>query len=91
MTEEEAEAAKVEAKRRALELLRSRHATQASAAPTAEDATENTTENVPLTEPTDVSSPVKTFGRRRIKKAAVVETQQSQLGGGPAFDDLMDF
>lgn len=93
MTEKEAEAARVEAKRRALQLLRSRHATQASAAPTAEDATENTTENVPLTEPTDASSPVKTFGRRRIKKAAVVETQESQLGGGvgAAFDDLMDF
>ena len=58
-----------------------------------EDATENATENVP-TEPTDPSSPVKTFGRRLIKKSAVVETQQSQMGGGgggASFDDLMDF
>ena len=100
LTEEEAEAARAEAKRRALELLRRRHGThaaEASAGPDPEnvneDATENATENVP-TEPTDPSSPVKTFGRRLIKKSAVVETQQSQMGGsggGASFDDLMDF
>lgn len=81
--EEDDETARTEARRKALELLRSR--TQASVAapvpaPVAvrEEATENATENVP-NEPTDPSSPVKTFGRRLIKKAVEIETQQSQV------------
>ena len=95
-TEEEDEAARAEAKRKALALLRSRHATQAMAAPmtlkertgpSEPDATENATENVPLGS-TDPSSPLKTFGRRLMKKTAVAETQQSEMGG---FDELADF
>ena len=50
-----------------------------------EEATENATENVP-TGPIDPSSPVKTFGRRLLKKGAA-ETQQSQV----MVDEFADF
>ena len=86
VAEEDSEAARTEARRKALELLRSR--TQASVAvpvAAAEEATENATENVP-TGPIDPSSPVKTFGRRLLKKGAA-ETQQSQV----MVDEFADF
>ena len=84
--EEGDEAARTEARRKALELLRSRTQASVAAPPAAGDvATENATGNVP-TEPTDPASPVKTFGRRLIKKTVELETQQSHV-----MDELADY
>jgi hypothetical protein len=87
VADEQDDASRAEARRKALELLRKRHhKSGGDEGPMAPPAQENADTNT-----SEPSSPVKTYGRRLLKKG-VAETQESQaVNAGSAFDELMDF